>query len=203
MNIELMLKNVRLAFSDGLVEAKVVAGGKPRYGCTLIIEDPATLEQVRKAVAEIEKEEFRGVKIEGKDNALRDGNKNINSKTGEIYIGFEGKHYISANRAKTQGPPLILDNKKDPQTGQPRILKDKLDDKWPQAGDYVNAKVSFFSINGKNDKKANPTFGKKVCAQLEVVQFYREGDKFGASKPTPAGFDEVPDEEDESISALA
>lgn len=203
MNVEVMIKNARLAFSDALVEPKVVAGGKPRCGACLIIEDEAVLKQLREVVASIEKEEFKGAVIEGQNCALRDGNKNMNSKTGEVYVGFEDRWYVSANRAESQGPPLILDNKKDPQTGQPRVLKDKRDDKWPQAGDYVNAKVSFFSINGKNDKKANPTFGRKICAQLEVVQYWREGEKFGASKPTTAGFEEQPDEEDSSISALA
>jgi Protein of unknown function (DUF2815) len=201
MNVEVLV-SARLAFSDGLIETKVVAGGKPRYSCCLIL-DQESLAKCREAVNSIIKEEFKGVAPQGKDNALRDGNLNISSKTGEVYDGFEDLWYISANRAETQGPPLVLDNKKDPQTNQPRIIKDKRDEKFPQAGDYVKAKVSFFSINGKGDKKANPTFGKKVCAQLEVIQFWKEGDKFGASKPTPQGFDALPDEEDPSMAAPA
>ena len=197
MNVTLKLNNVRLAFSDGLTEAKTIAGGKPRFGATLILEDEATRKQVEDAVKQIAKEEFGGKVPVGKDCAFREGNLNTN-KEDVVYTGFADKWYISANRAEHLGPPLILDNKKDPATGAPRIIKDKLDTKFPEAGDYVNAKVSFFSLNGRNDKKSNASFGKKICCQVEVVQFYAKGEAFGAGRPTADGFDECegPDDSD-------
>ena len=75
-----------------------------------------------------DKEEFGGKSPIGKDCCLRDGDENISSKTGEPYVGFPGTWYLSANRAESQGPPLILDNRKDPDTGKPRVIKDKRDD---------------------------------------------------------------------------
>lgn len=197
MNIEVFVM-ARLAFSDALTEPKSVAGGSLRYSCCLILE-PESLPAIRKAVNDIAKEEFQGKSPLGKDCCLRNGDENISSKTGEPYVGFPGTWYLSANRAESQGPPLILDNRKDPDTGKPRVIKDKRDDKFPQAGDYVRAKVSIFSLNGKNDKKVNAAYGRKTCCQLEVVQFARTGEKFGASKPTTAGFDELPDDEGAEI----
>ncbi len=197
MNVTLKLNNVRLAFSGGLTEAKTINGGKPRFGATFIIEDAATLKAVKEAVESIAKAEFNGKTPLGGDCAFRDGDLNI-GKDDQVYKGFEGKWYVSANRAAHLGAPLILDNRKDPATGQPRTIADKLDNKFPEAGDYVNAKISFYSINGKGDKKNNPTFGKKICAQVEVVQFFAKGEAFGAGRPTADGFDECegPDDSD-------
>jgi hypothetical protein len=198
MNTTLTLKNVRLAFSDSLTEAKAIQGGKPRYGCTLIIEDDATLKEVEAAIKAIATAEFKGNVPPGKDSALRDGNLNTN-KEDEVYKGFENKWFLSANRADSLGAPLILDNKRDPATGKPRVITDKTDIKFPEAGDYVNARINLFSLNGKSDRKANPAYGKKICCGLEVVQFAAKGEPFGASKPTADGFDA----EDEDMDDLS
>jgi len=151
---------------------------------------------VEDAIKALAKEKFKGIVPPGNDSAFRDGNTNI-GKDDEIYKGFEGKWYLGANRAGKLGAPLILDNKKDPATGKPRIIADKLDTKFPEAGDYVNAKISLFSINGKGDSSANPTFGKKICCGLEVVQFAAKGEPFGASKPTADGFDAEEEDTDD------
>jgi hypothetical protein len=193
----------RLAFADALIEPKSVAGGALRYSCCLILEDEF-IPTVQAAINAIAKEEFGGKAPTGKDNCLRDGDSNISTKTNEPYVGFAGKMYLSANRAESQGAPLILDNRKDPDTEKPRVIKDKRDDKFPQSGDYVRAKVSIFSLNGKNDKKANAAYGRKICCQLEVVQFAKSGEKFGASRPTTAGFDVLDDSDaDAEIGVLA
>lgn len=194
MNTVLMLSNVRLAFSDSLIEAKTIQGGKPRFGCNLIVEDAPTRKQIQSAMEEIVKTEFGGRDLNEKDVAFRDGNKNISNKTNEVYTGFADNWYISANRAEKQGPPLIIDRRKNPVT-------DKRDAAFPEAGDYVNAKVSFYSVNGKNDPKTNAAYGKKICAQIEVVQMSRKGDPFGASKPTPEGFAELPEDEEADMMA--
>jgi len=192
MNSELMLRNVRLAFSDGLVSPKAIAGGKPRYSCNLIIEDPVTLASVQKAIDEIAKSEFQGKAPKDKDCALRDGDDNI-SKDGEPYKGFAGNHYLSANRAESQGPPLVIDKRRG------EITTDRRHAEFPEAGDYVNAKVQLFSLNGKNDKKnaASAAYGKKICCSIEVVQLLKKGEPFGGGgKPSAAGFEDLPEEEE-------
>jgi len=183
MKIQIVLKNVRLAFSDNLVVAKALSGGKPRYTANFIIEDDATLKAVRAAVDEITKAEFAGKALSGKDSCLRDGNDNISGKTGEVYSGFEGKFYLSGSRADKLGAPLVVNGRKDPVNPG--------DAGFPQAGDYVNAKVSLFSVNGKNDKGGDKTYGKKICCGIEVVQFLRKGESFGAGAPTTDGLDTV------------
>jgi hypothetical protein len=213
MNIELIIP-ARLAFSDDMVTPKSVAGGKPRFGAQLIVDAPEKA-RIAKAVKDIADSEFAGKIPPGKDCCFRNGDDNISAKTSEVYDGFADHWYISANRAETQGPPLVLSNRADPATKKPRIIIDpaitgtmdsdalrayvaagKRDRDYPQAGDYVNVKVSLFSLNGKNDKKGNAAYGRKICAQLEVVQFKAKGTPFGASKPSADDFEALPEEED-------
>lgn len=183
MNTTIVLNNVRLAFSDNLVIPKALSGGKPRYTANFIIEDEATLKAVRAAVAEITKAEFGGKELTGKDNCLRDGNENISGKTGEIYSGFEGKFYLSAARAEKLLAPKVTNGRlKDVRPGEQG---------FPQAGDYVNAKVSLFSVNGKNDKGGDKLHGKKICCGIEVVQFVRKGESFGSGAPSVDGMEAV------------
>ena len=172
--------------------------------------------RIKKAIKEIADSEFNGKAPTGKDCALRDGNDNVSSKTDKVYEGFEDKFFLSANRALTQGHPMILANTADPATRKPRIIADpsvsltmddtalrayvaaaKRDTAFPQAGDYVNAKISLFSINGKNDKSKNASYGKKICCQPEVLQFRAKGTPFGASKPSADDFEALPEEEAE------
>lgn len=183
MNTTIILKNVRLAFSDNLVVAKSLSGGKPRFTANFIIEDDAMLKVVRAAVEEIAKVEFAGKTPTGKDCCLRDGNDNVSGKTGEVYSGFEGKFYLSGSRAEKLKAPLVVNGRKE--AVQPG------DAGFPQAGDYVNAKVSLYSINGKNDKGGDKAHGKKICCGIEVVQFLRKGESFGAGAPTTDGLDTV------------
>ena len=205
MNVELTLKNCRLAFADSMTEARSVAGGAERYSVVLIIEDDATLKQVRDAMDQIAKEEFGGKAPEGPNSCFRDGNKNVSQKSGTVYEGFANKFYLSANRAFKQGPPLVLSNRKDPDTGKPKILTDKRSESWPVSGDYVNAKVTLFTLNGANDRKNARTtaFGRKVCCELSAVQYWKKGERFGASAPSPEGLDTLPEEEDSEMGALA
>lgn len=213
MNVELIFP-CRLAFSDDMVTAKSIAGGKPRFGAQLIVEAPEKA-RIEKVIKDIAAAEFGGKVPPGKECCFRDGNDNVSAKTSEVYDGFADLWYVSANRAESQGPPLIISNRADPVTKKPRMIIDpvalgfmdndgirtyiangKRDRDFPQAGDYVTVKVSFFSLNGKTDKKANAAYGRKICAQLEVVQFKAKGEPFGASKPTADDFDTLPEDED-------
>lgn len=192
MNITKVVPNLRLAFSDNLVVAKALAGGKPRFTANFIIESPESLKLVQDAINQIAKEEFGGKAPTGKDSCLRDGNDNISGKTQEVYDGFAGKFYISGSRAEKLLAPKVVDG---------RLNDVRPGDKgYPNAGDYVTAKLSFYSINGKNDKGGDKTYGKKICCTIEVVQFIRKGESFGSAAPSVDGMTAA--EDSDEIDAL-
>lgn len=188
-----MLKNVRLSFSQNLTSPKAIKGGKPRYTANFIIDPKVNakeLAEINATIKEIADEEFNKQVPEGKDCCLRNGDKTQDAKTGEAYKGYEGKLYLSAARAESQGPPLVVN--------RAAVAVQPRDDGYPQPGDYVNAKVNLFSINGKNDKGGDKTHGKKICCSIEAVQFKTTGESLGGSrKPTAEGFEA---EDEESIS---
>lgn len=197
MNKEYILRNVRLSFSKNLIEASSTNGGKPRYTGNFILdmttpEGKAQKAELDKVIAEIMAEEFKGRTLEAKELFLRDGNKSIDAKTDEPYEGYAGNYYISGARSEKKGPPLVVDRKRQPIT--------QLSDQFPYAGDYVNAVVNIFSLNGKNDKGGDPTHGKKICCEIGTVQFVRSGESLGGGgKPTTKGLEDLGDEEPEDF----
>lgn len=164
---QLILLNVRLSFPK-LWEAEAIEGGKPRYGCSLLIpkDDKAQLGAINRIIKAITDEEFGGKALPGDKLPIHDGSE-------KDFDGYDGVYYLSANRSEKQGRPTIVDQNKRPLTR---------DDGKPYPGCYVNAWVRFYAINGKSSKQPNG-YGKRICASLEVVQFWKDGEQFGASKP--------------------
>lgn len=89
------------------------------------------------------------------------------------YDGFEGMLYVSAN---SYVRPTVLDANKVP-------LVEK--DGKPYAGCYVIAIVELYG------QKDHPKGGNRINAQLQGVQFLRDGDSFGGGRA--AGLDEFED----------
>lgn len=91
----------------------------------------------------------------------------------ENYDGYEGMLYVSTNADRK---PQIISNRKDRETG-----------KWrePQAGDrdapysgcFVNALIRVWYQDNEH--------GQRLNASLEVVQYLRDGDAFGAAPVDP------------------
>lgn len=190
MNKEYIARNVRLSFSRNLIELTDKKGEKPRYTSNFIIDMSSPEGKKMKAeidaiIDEIMAEEFKGRTIEGKDLFLRKGDTQVD-KDGEIYEGYKGNYYIAAARSEKRGVPLVTGRK----TSAGAVSRNH--DEFPEPGDNVNLKVNFFSLNGKNDKGGDPAHGKKICAEIQVVQFVRKGEPLGGGgKPNTSGLDDI------------
>ena len=157
-----LLTNCRLGYPK-LWRAESIKNdneSKPRFGCQLYL--PKANVKERKALeAEIERltaAKFKGVKVKKADLFIKDGDdpEISDENTAGCWI-------VSANRAESQGRPQVVDRGRNPLTP---------DDGKPYAGCYVNALISVFV----------PANWKKICASLEVVQFVKDGEPFGAPR---------------------
>lgn len=181
MNKEYIIKNARLSFPD-LHEPKSVNGGKPRYGASFLLDkktDAKTIKEIEAIMQEIAKEEFGGKLPSGDRLALRDGSE-------KDYDGYENAMVVSAARSEKRRRPAVVNARNE------QISPDE--DGYPYAGCYVHAKVNFYSLNGKNDKGHEPSHGKRICAEIQVVKFSKHGEPFGSSAPT---IDDMPDSDEE------
>lgn len=184
---EVVLMNVRLSFPHLFEPTSAVADGPKKYRADFLM-DPTTkigkrnIAACEKAKAAVEKETFGkdGQKYKDGRCMLKDGNDCENS-SGEIYQGYEDMMVVSASNG-TRIP--IVDADKTP------LAKD---DGKPYGGCYVNAVVRFYGM--KDPDKG----GKGLFASLETVQFYKDGEAFGAEPADPDDyFDDVSDFEDEA-----
>lgn len=174
---QITLKNVRLSFPE-LFQAKAIDGGKLRYTANFLIpkDDKVQLKAVKNIIDQITAEEFGGKALPADKLPFRDGDE-------KEYDGYAGHYAISAAKQAELGRPTVVDRDKTPLAAE---------DGKPYPGCYVNAIVRFYALNGKSAKKPNG-YGKRICASLEVVQFAKDGEPFGAPK---ANLDELPDMED-------
>lgn len=179
---EVRLQNVRLSFSDALFEPEKVNDGKPRYSANFLI-DPSTPSgkendaKIKKAIeaCRVEKWGEDYPKLKSNLLAYRDGDD-------ESWDGYAGNWYVSSSRAEKLGPPVVVDR-------NPKIALTQKSGK-PYPGCYVNAIVRFWA---QDDKE----FGKRVNATLEAVQFFKDGDPFGATRiDATKAFDDFGDDDD-------
>ena len=154
------------------------ADSKPRFGCQIYLSkaDEATKAKIDKEVARLSKANFKGVKPKSKDICFVDGDSDDNRDE-----HAKGHWVISANRAEIQGRPQVVDRSKK--------AIDSSEAATVYAGCYCNFLVSFFVPKGWG----------KICASLEIVQFVKDGDPFGA--PRPVAEDVMPDLPDEEFEA--
>lgn len=183
VNKEYIIKGARLSFPE-LHEPKSVNGGDPRFGASFLLdkdEHKKQLAEIRGIVKEIADEEFDGKIPTGDRCALRDGSE-------KDYDGYENAMVVVAARAVKRKRPVVINAKKE------QVAPDE--DGYPYAGCYVNAKVNFYSLNGKKDKGHNAQHGKRICCEIQVVQFAKHGEPFGSGTPTVADMPDVEDDDD-------
>ena len=177
----MMLKNVRIAFAQGVHEPqKVDDDATPRYGASFLLDPKhpqlAEIHAKMKAVAEEKwKSKADGVYavLEKKDKlALHDGNDKPN------YDGYPGNFYLSA-AAQATNPPTLLNQDKtlfDPKKGHARIY----------SGCFVNVSIELWPQDNK--------YGQRINATLRGVQFYKDGDSFSAASAASSDeFEDVAD----------
>lgn len=166
--MKLKLTNVRLSFPD-IFEAKPYeAGDTPRYSATFLVDAKSALrKEVDKVIAEVATQKW-GAKAPAYLKAILADPKGCCWQDGELktYAGYEGMMALTAHRYENDGAPLVLDTNKSPLTAK---------DGRPYAGCYVNASVDIWPQQN--------TKGKGIRAQLLGVQFVKDGEAFGASKP--------------------
>ena len=173
---QVLIRNARLSFPK-LFRAEAVKGdpdARPRYGCALLVpkDDEATMAKLNKEIQRLAKEKMKGVQPKRKDISIKDGD----DEDGDDFS--KGCWIISANRQESQGRPVVIDRDRSPLAES---------DGKPYAGCYVNAVVGLYVPRNW------PT---KVCASLEVVQFAKDGEPFGAGRVDPDVMPDLTDEED-------
>jgi hypothetical protein len=170
---KLKLENVRLSFPD-IWEPKSVKGSEPKYAAHFLIdkkEHADLIKIIRGKIWGVAKEhwgEEKGKKIcQSKkfEKCLHDGSEK------EDLAGYSDEiMYLTASSPRR---PLVIDRDRSPLTK---------DDRRPYGGCYVNAIVRFW-VQDNN-------FGQRVNAELMGVQFFKDGEPFGAA---PVSVDEFED----------
>ena len=172
--MEVILKNVRLAF-PALHEAKTIAGSdKAKYSAAFLFEKAnPSYKALTAAEAAVAKEKWgaktdtvmKGIVAAGKQ-LVKDGD------TKAEYGGYEGMFFVnSSNDAR----PTVIDGKRAPLTAA---------DGKPYGGCFVNAIIDVWAQDNQ--------YGKRINASLKGVQFVKDGDAFGSGGVASADqFDEV------------
>jgi len=152
---EIMIQNARLSF-PALYVPSAYPGSEPKYNAVFMLHKE-THAAVIKELAELDKklaDAKYGKTIPKKlFHSLQDGDKEDREE-------YEN-HYIL--KAKNKRRPIIVDRDKSPLVEE---------DGRPMGGDYVNGRVRLYAWN-------NDTFHGILC-ELQVVQFVKEGERFGA-----------------------
>lgn len=193
-----VLENVRLSFPHLKEPSKSTDDGPLKYRATALM-DPDTeigkkniakLEAaIKEAAANVWKDKADKVRknLEKDRQGLRDGDGATNGE-GDVYSGYEGMKFVSATNSRR---PKVIDRDKSP------IDPDEIPTKL-YGGCYVNMIVSIWATS---DKKFG---GNGIFATLELVQYRRDGEPFGAAPVDEDDFDELDmgDEDDDGDSMI-
>lgn len=171
MDKTVVLKNVRLSFAD-IWQAKAFnPGSPPRYSCNFLLDKETHADQIKamqKKMSDLATDFFNGKPPKGIKKCLGDGEE-------KAYEGYEGQMFISAS-SKRQ--PEIIDRDKSELV--------ELDDK-PYSGCYVNAVIGLWVQDNQ--------YGKRVNANLDLIQFVKDGERFGGGGGSKADLlDDIEDE---------
>lgn len=174
--MRITLRDVRLAFAQGIFEATVAPGATDaKYNCAFIFgRDHEATKAVSEAVAQVAEAKW-GAKaaailkeLHAKDRLpIHDGDSKPDA------AGYPGNYYLNAGNKMR---PLVVD--RDPQ----HILT--VADGKPYSGCYVNGIVEIWAQDNQ--------FGKRVNASLAGVQFVRDGERLaGGSVATTNDFEKI------------
>lgn len=176
--MKVLLQNVRLAFPNLFTPITVNGEGEPAYSASFIltpgsqasIDGGATwgdaVELLNRAIDKVGTDKWAAKtpailkQMRAQDKAcLHDGDLKAQ------YEGFEGTYYVSARSKQSQRPRVIDRDKSELSIADGR----------PYAGCYVNTRIELWAQDNN--------YGKRVNAQVRVVQFNRDGDAFGGGAP--------------------
>lgn len=164
------VQNARLSFPSLFQQAAFGGESTGKYEATFILDKVThkdVIAQIKEAMQTIQKDTIKA-KVGADKLCLKDGDESGREE-------FAGCYTI---KASTKKRPLVIDRDRTPITE---------DDNKIYAGCYVNA---IFSLWGQNNQ-----YGKRVNAQLDGVQFAKEGEPFGDGGITVNEFDAFGDDD--------
>lgn len=186
------LKNVRLSFPHLFEPTASIEDGPKKYRAAFLI-DPTTESgkanlkvlgaAFDKAALGVWKTKEKADKIRNKldsdRSGLRDG-EDATNKEGDVYAGYEGMKFITASNGKK---PKVLRRDKS--------VIDSTEAAEIYGGCYVNAVVSVWATNLEKHG------GNGLFATLEIVQYAKKGEPFGAAELDEDDYLDDMGEEDE------
>lgn len=171
---KIKMQAVRLSFPSLFNTAKFGGEDTGKYEATFVLDKVEHAEVIAGIKAQIErlmKEELKS-KVPSDKLCLKDGDEMGRPE-------FEGKYTI---KASTKKRPLVINRDKSPITESDNVI---------YAGCYVNAIVSLWAQNN--------TWGRRINAQLDGVQFCRDGEAFGDGAVSVNEFDAFGSESDDDF----
>ncbi len=151
---KIKIASARLSFPSLFQTAQFSGEDTGKYEATFILDKVEHAETIKAIQAQIDhllKTELKG-KLPSDKICLKDGDESGREE-------FEGKMTI---KASTKRRPLVINRDKSPITADDNII---------YAGCYVHAIISLWA-------QAN-SYGKRINASLDGVQFARDGEPFG------------------------
>lgn len=194
-----VLKNVRLSFPHVFEPRASIEDGPKKYRAAFLM-DPETesgkanIKKLKAAFDKAalgvwktkEKADKIRARLDSDRSGLREGD-DCTNKEGDVYTGYEGMMVVSASNNRK---PKVLRRDKS--------VIDSTEAAEIYAGCYVNAVISVWATN--QEKMG----GNGLFASLEIVQYSRAGEPFGAAELDEDDYledmgDEDEDDEDDMI----
>jgi len=171
--MKIKIPSARLSFPSLFNMASFGGESTGKFEATFILdkkEHAKQIEEIEAAIAKLQKE--LKVKLASDKLCLKDGDEMERPE-------YQGKMTI---KASTKKRPLVINRDKTPLTE---------DDNVVYAGCYVNAIITLWAQNN--------SYGKRVNAQLDGVQFVRDGEPFGDGGISVDQFDGFDDGDDDTF----
>lgn len=150
---KIQLRNVRLSFPS-IFKRSEFNGQEGKFEATFLLNKETQADQIKAL-----EDRIQAMLAEAKMKVSPD---KICMKDGD-FIDYDGYAGHVSVKASTNRRPTIIDRDKTP------LVED---DGKPYAGCFVNAIIDFWLMDN--------SYGKRVNANLFGIQFYKDGDAFGA-----------------------
>lgn len=161
----------RLSFPSLFNMATFGGESTGKYEATFILdkkEHAVLIKELQAAIEKLSKDELKG-KVPADKLCLKDGDETERAE-------FAGKFTI---KASTKKRPLVINRDKSPIAETDNVI---------YAGCYVNGLISLWAQNNQ--------YGKRINAQLDGIQFMRDGEPFGDGSIGVDAFDAFGNDED-------
>ena len=168
---KIKIANTRLSFPSLFQTASFNGDSTGKYEATFIldkVEHAEAITKIKEAINSLMKDELKS-KLPADKICLKDGDDTDRPE-------FQGKYTL---KASTKKRPLVITRDKTPITEEDNIV---------YGGCYVHGIVSLWAQNNG--------FGKRINAQLDGVQFVKDGEPFGDAGIGVDAFDAFGDSDD-------